>query len=543
MKTKTYVFIFLLILGFGVFANVITAPFIYDDHGFVEKNSLVITLHSLKDYFLTNVGSGQTMFTSGLYNYENQYYRPLQVLLHAIVFRISPNPPLFHIIQILIHVINAFLVFLFARKLTLSQNGAIICSVFFLLHPVQIESVSFISGLAEPLAFMFVFLALLLYLNINKKPVLYSFLSYALYIAALFSKENAVIFFPLALLVTIFVISKKNKSNYITLGIYFLITVLYLTFRFHILPFETNVWSGYENLYATSIWVRLLTFITNLTNYAALIIYPFNLYYEKPFYYYVGFNDYKTWMGFLIAAISFFGIFYFYKKEENAESQKNLLPLSKTISFSIVWFFICLAPYSGIIPMTKTWLEHWLYFPLFGIALIVGIFYDKISFFDSKWKKIFIAIFVFIISIYCIRDITRNNDWRNEEKFFINEIKHASNQERPYINLSFFYLEKQNYTAAEQTAQSGILKSTMNRHVLFHNLAVAQYFLGNKSECEKNLYNALHIRPDYIPSINALYDFYTREGNTIQAIKCYNLLKSSHEKYNPTAKDISEIEP
>ena len=65
-------------------------------------------------------------------------------------FYFSPIP--FHLINILLHALNGWLVYLVLRRLPLSFWPAATGTLVFLLHPVQVEAVAWVSGLRDVLS-------------------------------------------------------------------------------------------------------------------------------------------------------------------------------------------------------------------------------------------------------------------------------------------------------------------------------------------------------------------------------------------------------
>jgi len=113
---------------------------------------------------------------------------------------------LFHLLNLAVHVFNCFLVFLITRRLLSlkkridGEAGALIAaavfgSLVFGLHPVQVESVSWITDLKGLLAAFFSLGAIYFYLpydSAGKRGVFFYCVSTGLFIAALLSKPSAV---------------------------------------------------------------------------------------------------------------------------------------------------------------------------------------------------------------------------------------------------------------------------------------------------------------------------------------------------------------
>jgi hypothetical protein len=116
----------------------------------------------------------------------------------------------FRAVNILLHAVNASLVFFFIRRLarrlrTADESGAIVIAavtaLVFALHPVQTESVTYIAARSNALATSFCLLALLAWLRGREAGTgwWWMLIVALLYVAALASKETAAVL-PLAML-------------------------------------------------------------------------------------------------------------------------------------------------------------------------------------------------------------------------------------------------------------------------------------------------------------------------------------------------------
>jgi protein O-mannosyl-transferase len=108
------------------------------------------------------------------------------------------NPLPYHATNVVLHGINATLLFVLLRKLNV--RGAWAAAALWAVHPVNVESVAWVTELKNVQSGLFFFLAILCYLHFEKKPkpVWYA-LSLLCFAAALLSKPSTVVF-PLVLL-------------------------------------------------------------------------------------------------------------------------------------------------------------------------------------------------------------------------------------------------------------------------------------------------------------------------------------------------------
>ena len=73
---------------------------------------------------------------------------------------ISLSPTAFHVVSVALHLANAWLCFSLVRRLTGRTRVALLCSLLFALHPLQLESVGWISELRGLTSGAFALLAL-----------------------------------------------------------------------------------------------------------------------------------------------------------------------------------------------------------------------------------------------------------------------------------------------------------------------------------------------------------------------------------------------
>ena len=143
---KVYVFLIFVVVALVGYANVLNGPFLLDDEHFIQRNTHVHELN-VKKIYTTSVthGAGQ----------KSNFYRPNQQLAFAVVYNFFKENTLpYHIVSLLVHIFNVYILFLFLCFF-FSDKAAFYSSLIFLIHPIQTESVSFISGLAGPLGFFF----------------------------------------------------------------------------------------------------------------------------------------------------------------------------------------------------------------------------------------------------------------------------------------------------------------------------------------------------------------------------------------------------
>ena len=178
------------------------AGFIWDDDVYVTQNPLLSAPDGLKRiWFSLDSPSQYFPLTYTMFRLERPFF--------------GGNPAGYHWINILLHAANALLVWRLLKRL--SVPGAWLGAAIFALHPVQVESVAWITERKNVLSLFFFLLALLAWIEFvedRPKPRWRSyFLSVIFYALALFSKTTACTL-PAALLLILWLEGKSiNRSR------------------------------------------------------------------------------------------------------------------------------------------------------------------------------------------------------------------------------------------------------------------------------------------------------------------------------------------
>ena len=511
-----------VIAGFACYAVMLKGPMLFDDEQFIQKNKYVHDLNISKIYS-TSVTEGAML--------NSNFYRPNQQLVFSLIYQLWGDKPVpYHLISLLLHIINTFLLFLILRLLGVSQLPAFFGAALFLIHPVQTEAVSYISGAADPLSACFLLTGLYCFIKgalTNQKQLnsqyKWMILAGGLFLLALFTKENMVVFLPILVILMIWLlITKKIKSARPLLKYmlaFTLIAGLYIVLKFTIFNFSSfKGLTGEENIYTQKLSVRLITFLSILIEYVKMIFFPLDLNYEKPYTAYTDFFNEKSWLGIVLFVLMVFVIV-----------KRKKMP-NTFLGLGI--FFIGLAPYSGIIPLNAMFLEHWLYIPMTGAAIL---FATLINFFDKKKQAVYFVVSLTIVFVLLgVRTYSRNTEWADIEKFYLNELKYTKSSIRIYNNLGMYYAEKNKPKKAISYYQKAIATydDFPQPH---HNIGNIYSKQGAVNEAINEFYLALMIDPNFIYSLNSLYEIFKKTGRDDKAQNILLLIENVNQgKQNDT---------
>lgn len=154
----------------------------------------------------------------------------------------------YHLTNILLHILNSFLVYLLARQILKHDWGALAAALLFALHPIHVDSVAWIADRTDVLSTLFYFLSALFFVLYRQNARgLFAAVSLVAFALAIGTKENTVAL-PLVLITYDFLYAFRGWDRKIALAQipYAVILVIYVLARFTFLgQFGRNTGGGF----------------------------------------------------------------------------------------------------------------------------------------------------------------------------------------------------------------------------------------------------------------------------------------------------------
>jgi protein O-mannosyl-transferase len=428
-------------LCLAIYSNSLDVPFHFDD----EKN--ITEVESIR---LTDL-SMKTVFDAGFNGRLSS--RPLANISFALNYYFTGfDVSYFHIINILIHLINGGLVYLLSlsilKRFTTKQTSvdvgsnnlilffaALFSACFFIAHPLQTQSVTYIVQKMNSLAVLFYLLSINLYIigrSIEKQSHRLIIFAgcVASWLLSLASKEIAV-FLPLIIFLYEWYFFQNTNREWIrkripsiVLIFFIMATIVMIYTDFHPI---SRILVDYQGR-GFSLLERLMTQPRVVVFYLSLLILPLpsrlNLLHEFPISH--SLLDPATTMFSLILLIAILA-FAIVKIKKH-----------RIISFCILWFFIHLLIESSVVALEMVF-EHRMYLPMVGISIAMGYLFMK--FLNIK-KTLVVVIALVFLAVFSLSAHIRNEDWRTSESLWTDVISKNPNSHRGYYNLGTVYLDK-----------------------------------------------------------------------------------------------------
>jgi protein O-mannosyl-transferase len=299
------------------------------------------------------------------------------IMVGRVFGTLRQNAWLFHAANFAVHLVNVTLVFLVVHKLLqisrnklASRHGvgdgtiALIAALFFAIHPVQVESVAWVSELKGLLAAMFGLLGLWWHYRSSRRVLCAVF-----FIAAMLSKPSAIVFPGIVLLADRIVLGNSIRKSVVMPALYSapLLILAYVTKRLQ---------PDLELDLIPTAMQRLAVAADAFAFYVCHVLVPYPLavdYGHSPQF--VLNHTSRGWLalsGFsLVAGVAVVakGLFH----SGPAARDRGAYPLM-TCGWAI--FLLSVAPVLGLVPFgfqdVSTVADHYLYIALIGVSVMVA---------------------------------------------------------------------------------------------------------------------------------------------------------------------------
>ncbi|MDP8229925.1 MAG: tetratricopeptide repeat protein [Candidatus Gorgyraea atricola] len=502
---------FILILLFAAvlsYANSLHNQFIWDDEDWILRNETVKDWHRWPALFTQNSIQGARK--------GSNFYRPIQAISHGIDYMVwGYRLPGHHASNIFFHAIAAILLFLLLKNL-FSQGMAFLSALFFAIHPVQTEAVTYISGRADPMSVLFILLSILLF----EKNILLSCLAF---LFAIFSKESALLT-PVLILLYIIFRDRDLKRELKYLLPFIAIIIVYGILRLTVLDFSHTIPENVPKaFFYVPFYIRLCTFLKAVPVYFGILLWPFGLHMERDIALSYSIFEPKVFLGFFMVAAIFLGSFAYRKRY-------------KFLLFSVAWFFISIFPNSNIIPINALIYEHWLYLPSIGFFMVVAWCMDRLLSKGKALRSLALLLITLISSFYIWRTYERNREWHDPISFYESTIRHKPDSARLHNNLAMAYADEGRIEGAIREYKKAIELGDYYAQP-HYNLSNIYLGKGDYSAAIKELKRSIEIDNDFLYSHETLALIYFNQ-NRLDLAKKEAVFVLEREPQNKIAQQV-----
>ena len=585
---KPFFHIFLIItLTFLAYSNTFHSSFQFDDYDYIVNN---LKLKNLSNFW-PPAGS-----------------RWIGYLTFALNYRFGGlNVTGYHVVNITIHIINALLVY-WLVMLTLQtpyfkcqsfrvserqsvraseRQGldtlilghfdtkfvALFSALFFAVHPVQTQAVTYITQRFASLATMFYLLSIVMYVKFriqdkeskNRVSCIVYLVSLISAVLAMKTKEIA---FTLPIIIILYEFSfftetfnlpidRQASSKLLTLNFkkFLFLIPFFLTLVIIPLNFIGHEWevsepaSDYEgnlrqlqlrDLAVLSKYEYLITQFRVIVTYIRLLFVPVNQNIDYDYPVYNSFFNPNVILSFLfLLSIFGLGVYLFYCSKNPPPSLPTgqagpfdkggikggcslfTVHCSRLTAFGIFWFFITLSVESSIIPIKDVIFEHRVYLPSIGLFIATGTFFFMvIEGLRSKWKYAYIGLLMIIAVMLTGTAYARNAVWKERIILWEDAVSKSPMKARPHNNLGNAYQSQGFIDKAIEQFQTAI-KLSPNYSASYYNLGLVYQLQGLTDKAIEQYEKTIKLNQKHLMAYYNLGNAYQSQGLTDRAIEQY----------------------
>ena len=490
------ILLFLVILCSLCFGNSLKNPFLYwDDHVYIQNNPY------LRKLSLSNL---KTLFSRPYF----KNYAPLHILSYHLDYRLwGFHPAGYRLLNIILHFLNSLFVFFLIREWYHNDKAALIGAAIFVVHPIHVESVVWLSQRKDVLSAFFFFLALYGYFRSRKnKNWSWYGLSLLFFSLALLTKPVAITL-PLILILYEWCFPPQKIRIYWKDKIpFFFLSAVSAILTLWAQSIDTGIkhYVGHNFFFSVFLTGKIIVL------YLGKLLLPLNLSarYVFPIQ---KFSDMATisfalsWI-FLLLLMGW--LLWLLKKKPS-------------LAFPGCWFLITLLPVANLIPTSTQMADRYLYLPSLGYSLVIGLFVYAIGIWAKQKKKGLLLKGISIITagglivFYGSLTVARNRVWRSNHTLWEDALKS----------------DPRNYYAATYLANAYL----MNAQKLNRNPRQKEYKL---QKAKKNFQQGIDLKPTFAPALLGMGSVLIGEGKPKEAIPF--LLQA--QKYNDEKRQSLRIQ-
>lgn len=326
-----------------VFANTLGHSFVWDDEQFVVTNAYLASPKHVPKLVTQNIVAG-----AGI---RSNLYRPVQSLTHFLDVRLWRYRPFgHHLTNVLLHAAAMTALFLWLQTLV-PLPAAFIAALLYAIHPLQSEAVAYVSGRGDTLAFLWLFLGLLLY----RRHLGWSL---ACALLAMGSKESLVLF-PIFL--GLDHLGRGERIDWRRFAPFVALSAAYVLARLTVLNFQNTLnFYGTTNILSEHPLYRLWTYLTTLPEGLRLWVWPNDLHHERAWSVYTSLALPRVWLSAIGVAAWIALIAWTWRRARMAAA-------------AMLWCLIATLPTSNLVAIINAlFYDHWFLLPGVGLAWLAA---------------------------------------------------------------------------------------------------------------------------------------------------------------------------
>jgi len=437
-------------------------------------------------------------------------YHPLTLLSLSFDYQIAGLDPFqYHLTNLILHLINTILVFFFIFLLSKRKIWvALITTFVFAIHPLHVESVTWISERKDVLYTLFFLGSLISYIRYREtKKWKILGISFLFFFLSVISKPAAVVLPVLLLAIDFYRKEAFTYKLFWEKAPFFIISLI-----FGLIAVKAQVSSSAMGDFEFfTIWERICFASYGLIWYLIKFFIPFGLSNFHP-YPVEGIPAWFNALPILIAAIA--GLTLFSLKK------------SRLLSFVVLFYVINLALVLQFVSVGNALTaERYTYVPYIGIGFLLGYFFEYLRKENSpKYRKYKVPYTGFLILLACFFIVLTYNQtkvWTNSETLWTNAISVYPKDSGSYCNRGHYFSAIGKLDIALADYNKAISLDPKNARA-YLNRGKDFFDLSQYDEALADYNKSINLKPDVSETYSNRAAIYTNTGRLELALSDLN---------------------
>ncbi|MFC1489058.1 tetratricopeptide repeat protein [Thermodesulfobacteriota bacterium] len=523
--------LFLIVATFAAYYQVTNHEFVnFDDTIYVTENRHVkagLTLEGI-------------IWSFKLSDKDNTYWHPLTWLSHLLDCELfGMKSGMHHLGNLILHISSSLLLFFTLKQMTGARWRSFFVAALFALHPLNVESVAWVSERKNVLSTFFWMLTLMSYGYYCRQPGFFRyFLTLIIFQLGLLAKPMLVTLPCVLLLLDYWPLGRIQSGS--TKGIRYetgenasfgyvaypasrllLEKIPFLLLSSVSIVLSTLSLQNQENLISTEyipMSLRIANALVSYVNYIVKMIWPKNLAVLYPYPKVMLPAWQVAGSGLLLVCVSVLVIM--------------TLKRAPYLATGWLWYLGTLVPVIGLVQggLWPAMADRWAYIPLAGIYIIIAWGISDIT---KRWphRKMWLpTLAILLLSILILATWRQAGFWKNTITLFEHTLGVTTNHYLPHNNLGNALLRKGRTAEAIEHYREA-LRLRPNYVEAHNNLGNALAKQGLADEAIKQCREALRLNPNYEKAHNNLGSILAEQGRIDEAVKHYREALRLHPNY------------
>jgi tetratricopeptide (TPR) repeat protein len=466
-------------------------------------------------------------------------YQPVRDLSYMIDFSLWGEKAVsgMHIQNIFLYMLMVLAAYAFLRELLSAFHDdpsecyiwASLSAVLFAVHPVHVESTTWLFARKEPLLGIFTFLSLWAFIRARTGNWKYYLLSAFTLLLAILSKPTALVVPGVMVILDVALQARRRDPAFwkkrLLLYVPILLVVLPMIFRLITMMYSVG---GVKPYHGGSFWTNLFAVSQILISYISLIGFTVNYAadYTMPLY-----TNPSSWQAWLFVGLNILLI---------ASAVWAFMKKRYIYSFFVGWYYVFLLPVSHIFPISQVMADRYALLPSLSWCVLLGYGLSKLwhlkperGFFSKEFPMaVAIGLFCFLTLGYAYMTFRQNDIWQDSQTLWEDTLAKYPDSSPANVNLAAIYIHQGRYSEVQKLCITAI-KVVPYDYLAISNLALAQMMMKQYGNAIHNYKEALKLKPSLREAEMGLAYAYWEAGDYRNAYDLYSKFFRESMPMNP----------